>query len=159
MDRLDIRILSLLLEDGRMTKTQIAERIGLSITPCCERIRRLEKRGIVRGYHADLNLTEMLGHSRFRVQIILSNYSLERARQFEKLIRDIPEVLECQAVLGDVDYQLLFTAKDMDHYQQLIENLQESVDGGFDYRSYPISKAVKEQSAASGRLLLQSLEN
>jgi len=148
LDRLDIRILTLLQADGRMTKTQIADQIGLSITPCCERIKKLESAGVIRGYHAQLDLEQMLHLSYFRTPITLNNYSLEATRQFEALVHDNSEIIECEAVLGDIDYQLLIAARDMDHYQQLLEALLTSTNNGFNYRTYPVSKTVKRLSTA-----------
>ena len=157
LDRLDLRILALLLRDGRLSKSRIAEEIGLTITPCSDRIRRLEKMGIIRGYHADLDFAAITDFSLFRLNLNLNHYSLDRARQFEKVVCRTPEILECEAVLGEYDYQLLYAAHDVDHYQQSIETLMDCIEDGFDYWTFPISKVVKSRSATSDLLLQEHL--
>ena len=156
LDRLDIQILSLLLADGRKKKTQISEKIGLSITPCCQRIKKLESAGIIQSYHAKLNLDSLLPLSYFRVQLTLDNYSLEAAQNLEAQVLKIPEIISCEAILGDIDYLLLFAATDMDHYQQRLESLLATIKGGYDYRTYAVAKTVKEQSVEKSRWLLET---
>lgn len=158
LDRLDMQILSLLLGNGRITTTQIADQIGLSITPCAKRIRKLEKTKIIGGYRAELNMLELFDLSCFRVQLTLNKYSLETAIAFESKVLETSEIIECEATLGEFDYLLLVATTNTDHYQRLIEQLLTSTEGGFDYRTYVVSKSIKTQSAKNSVKLFEFLQ-
>ncbi|NQY89128.1 MAG: Lrp/AsnC family transcriptional regulator [Colwellia sp.] len=146
MDRLDIKILSALSSNGRMTKLQLSDVVGLSATPCWERIKKLEKAGIIRGYHAELDLQKLADVSYLRVEVTLKNYSLSVAKKFEQMIQSIPQIVECEAILGDIDYLLKIMSSGVDDYLQIIESVngQEQID--FDYKTLSISKIVKVPS-------------
>lgn len=156
LDRLDLRILSLLLSDGRITKSQIAEQVGLSLTPCCERIKKLEAAGVIQGYRAELDLQALVPVSYFRVQITFLDTDLEYFRQFEALVATIPQIIECEAILGDIDYLLLFAVTSTEQYQQILEALLTNIEGNVDYRTYPVSKSVKAQTVEKSRWLLDA---
>ena len=146
MDRLDIKILSALSCNGRMTKLQLSDVVGLSATPCWERIKKLEKAGVIRGYYAEVDLKKLVDISYLRVEITLRNYSLSVAKKFEKMVQTIPQIIECEAILGDVDYLLKIMSSGVDDYLQIIEgvNGQEQIE--LDYKTLSISKIVKAPS-------------
>lgn len=149
LDAFDLQILSLLQRDGRITKVKLAELIGLSATPCGARIERLEKMGLIRGYHADLNLTELTRLTRFRVTISIRNWTPIKARRFEGAIAKIPNIVDCEAVLGDIDYIVTVLATSISHYQELIGALIASVTDELDYTTYPVSKSLKREVEVS----------
>ncbi len=121
MDRYDRHLLEILQREGRINNQDLAERIGLSPSPCLRRLRMLEEAGYIQGYHALLN-AKRLGLSLMAlVQIAMDRHTPERFQSFEEAIRDIPEVLECLLITGQAaDYQLKIIVKDMDAYQSLL---------------------------------------
>lgn len=143
MDKLDIKILSALCQNGRMTKLQLSDVVGLSATPCWERIKKLEKAGIIQGYHAEVDIQELANVSYSRVEITLKNYSLSVAKKFEQMIQKMPQVVECEAVLGDVDYILKILSQGGDNYLEIIEKFGDNGLIEFDYKTLAVSKVIK----------------
>lgn len=120
MDQYDIAILVELQVNGRLSNRELAERIGLSPTPCWRRVRDLEAAGVIRGYAALLN-PEALGiQVTALANVILENHHPDTVAEFDSTIATIPEVLECHMLSGDYDYALKIVARDMTHYAQLL---------------------------------------
>ena len=120
-DRYDLQILRLLQENGRLSNQELADRIGLSPSPCLRRVRALEDAGVIAGYRALVD-AKALGLSLMAlIHISMDQHTPERFEGFEAAIRDIPEVLECLLITGQAaDYQLKVVVRDMDAYQQLL---------------------------------------
>ena len=120
-DRYDLQILRLLQENGRLSNQELADRIGLSPSPCLRRVRTLEDAGVIAGYRALVD-AKALGLSLLAlIHISMDQHTPERFEGFEGAIRDIPEVLECLLITGQAaDYQLKVVVRDMDAYQQLL---------------------------------------
>ena len=123
LDRYDQAILQALQRDGRISNQDLADRIGLSPSPCLRRVRALEDAGIVSGYRALLD-AKALGYSLMAlIYISMDTHTPERFDNFEQKIRDIPEVLECLMITGqNADYQIKLVVKDMDAFQALLLN-------------------------------------
>ncbi len=123
LDRYDQQILRLLQEDGRISNQDLADRIGLSPSPCLRRVRALEEYGIIIGYRAHLE-AKALGLSLMAlIHISMDQHTPERFNHFELQISEIPEVMECLLITGQAaDYQLKVVVKDMDAYQDLLLN-------------------------------------
>jgi Lrp/AsnC family leucine-responsive transcriptional regulator len=123
IDRFDRQILQVLQTDGRISNQDLADRIGLSPSPCLRRVRALEEAGIITDYRAMLN-AKMLGYSLMAlIYISMDKHTPERFEHFEKAIRQISEVLECLLVTGqDADYQIKVVVQDMDSFQDLLLN-------------------------------------
>ncbi|MBK7898006.1 MAG: Lrp/AsnC family transcriptional regulator [Azonexus sp.] len=123
LDRYDRQILSLLQQDGRISNQDLADRIGLSPSPCLRRVRALEEAGFIAGYRAVLD-AKALGLSLMAlIHISMDQHTPERFKDFEAAVREIPEVLECLLITGQAaDYQLKVLVKDMDAYQDLLLN-------------------------------------
>jgi len=143
LDAFDLRILAALQADGRMTKARLAELIGLSPTRCGARVERLEKLGLICGYHSDIDLARLAGLTRFRVTVEIKDSTQPKITRFEAAIPRVPNVIECEAVLGDIDYILTVVASDIRHYQQIIETLLAMVPDEIDYTTYPVVKALR----------------
>lgn len=120
-DRYDLQILRLLQENGRLSNQELADRIGLSPSPCLRRVRVLEDAGAIAGYRTLVD-AKALGLSLLAlIHISMDQHTPERFEGFEGAIRDIPEVLECLLITGQAaDYQLKVVVRDMDAYQQLL---------------------------------------
>lgn len=145
LDRLDLKILAALHRDGRITKVDLSEAVGLSATPCCARIERLEKKGFIRGYHADVDVERLANLSRFIVTVSLKDYTPEKARRFEAIIARIPFIVECDAVFGSIDYVLEILAAGTAHYHEIVEPMLEME---IDYTTFPVSRGIRRQNEA-----------
>jgi len=121
MDKFDQAILSELQANGRLTNQELAERIGLSPSPCLRRVKALEDAGIIAGYKAIIN-AEKLGLSLMAlIHISMDKHTPERFENFERSVSVLPEVLECLLITGQsADYQLKVQVKDMQAYQELL---------------------------------------
>lgn len=151
IDSLDLRILASLHDNGRITKVELGEEVGLSPTPCYERMKRLEKNKVIRGYHADINFSLIGLYSYFWVQIRLNDHSKEKARKFEKMVLERKDIIECQAILGS--YLVKMASKSVQDYHLTLEDLSEKED--FSYDSFPISKEIKQFHQSSLTKLIQ----
>ena len=147
IDSLDLRILTSLHNNGRITKVDLGEEVGLSPTPCYERMKRMEESRVIRGYHADIDLSPIVQYSYFWVQIRLNDYTKEKSRIFEKMIFDRKDIIECQAILGGADYLVKIAAKSVQDYHSTLEELSEREE--FSYDSFPISKEIKQPHQSS----------
>nr|WP_163502358.1 Lrp/AsnC family transcriptional regulator [Halomonas socia] len=146
LDRYDLKILEILAQDGRITKSKLAEAINLSVSPCWERVRRLEKAGIIDGYSARINTSVLVKRTPVWVQVELKAHNAESFQRFEALVHATPEVTECVAVGGGVDYLLKIEADSIDAYQRLIDAWLVSEVGIERYFTYIVTKTVKQQA-------------
>lgn len=121
LDRFDQHILQVLQEDGRINNQDLADRIGLSPSPCLRRVRALEEAGLIVGYRAHLDARKLGLTLIALIHISMDIHTPERFANFETEIAVIPEVLECLLITGqEADYQLKVIVRDMDHYQSLL---------------------------------------
>lgn len=144
LDRIDLRILSVLQQHGRITKQKLANEVNLSVSPCWVRLKRLEEAGIINGYHAEVQLDKLANFSTVLVEITLKHHAAQDFERFENAMVDAPHVIDCYATGGGVDYVLKIIARDIDHYQNLIDDML-AQDIGIDrYFTYIVTKAVKQ---------------
>lgn len=123
IDRYDRQILALLQQEGRISNQELAERIGLSPSPCLRRVRTLEESGLIAGYRALLDAKKLGLTLMALIGISMDLHTPERFANLEATISDIPEVLECLLITGQQsDYQLKVVVRDMDAYQDLLLN-------------------------------------
>ena len=121
LDRYDRAILDALQHDARLTNQDLAERIGLSPSPCLRRVRRLEESGLIEGYRALLTARELNMKLMAFIHISMDRHTPERFENFEKKVAECPEVLECHLITGqDADYLLKVIVEDMDGFQALL---------------------------------------
>lgn len=143
LDRFDLKILEALQAEGRLPAARLAERVGLSSSPTWERVRKLEECGVLRGYHADIAVEQLAQVTTVVVPVVLENHRAQDFRRFEQLIEKTPEIIECWAVGGGVDYVLRFLVPNIDAYQALIEQLLHADVGIQRYWSYIVTKSIK----------------
>ena len=143
LDPIDLKILSVLQSEGRITKLALAERVNLSPTPCWNRLKRLEKAGFIRGYRADLALERLAAFTTLLVEITLKQHRYEDFARFEKAVAGIDEIVECFATGGGVDYILKVVTPDIDRYQRLIDSLLIAEIGIDRYFTYIVTRPVK----------------
>ena len=144
LDAIDIRILDAIQRDGRITKLALAEAVGLSPTPCWMRLRKLEKAGIVSGYHARVAIRSIAPVATVMMEVTLANHRQADFDRFEKAIRDIPEIIACWSLGGGVDYILKVMTRDIDAYQRLVDSLLDREIGIDRYFTYIVTKTVKD---------------
>ena len=147
LDAIDIKILDAIQRDGRITKLKLAEAVGLSPTPCWVRLARLEKAGIVAGYHARLDLRVVAPVTSVLMEVTLGNHRQADFDKFERAVRGLPEVVACWAVGGGIDYMLKVTARDIDAYQRFVDTLLEREIGIERYFTYIVTRTVKHETA------------
>jgi len=120
LDSVDSRIIAELQVDGRLSNVELAEKVGLSPSPCLRRVKRLERDGYIEGYRAALRRDRIgLGFSVF-VGVKINGHANERALVFEQAIGEMPEVIGCHLVSGEFDYMLEVVVPDVGDYQQFL---------------------------------------
>lgn len=120
LDQFDRRILAALAEDGRMSVTDLAKRVGLSNTPCQLRLKRLLAEGYIEGFKAVLNPVKMgLDHVAF-AEVKLTNTHEDALRAFNEAVKKIPEVEECHMIAGRFDYLLKIRTRDIRRYRHVL---------------------------------------
>jgi Lrp/AsnC family transcriptional regulator, regulator of ectoine-degradation genes len=145
LDPIDLRILAEIQREGRITKLALAERVGLSATPCWMRLKRLEKAGVISGYHAHLSLRKLGAFAHVFVEVTLGQHRQADFERFERAIADLPEITACWALGGGVDYLLKIVARDIDAYQRLIDGLLMREIGIERYFTYIVTRTVKDE--------------
>ncbi|MHC1549099.1 Lrp/AsnC family transcriptional regulator [Phyllobacterium sp. K27] len=146
LDPIDIRILDEIQREGRITKLALAERVGISPTPCWTRLRRLEKAGIITGYHARIALRLIAPITTVLMEVTLGAHKQADFERFERAIKTLPEVVTCWSVGGGVDYVLKVMARDIDAYQRLVDDLLQREVGIDRYFTYIVTKTVKDDA-------------
>ena len=148
LDRYDRQILAVLQADGRISNQELADRIGLSPSPCLRRVRALEKSGLISGYRAILDARQLGLTLMALVHISMDRHTPERFANFEQRIAELPEVLECLLITGQqADYQLKVIVKDMDAYQSLLLNRITRIDGVSGVHSSFVMRRVVDNTA------------
>lgn len=143
LDPRDIDILNVLLQEGRISKTALADRVNLSPTPCWNRLRKMEDDGVIRGYTARLNLRKIAPFTSVFVVAELKDHTAASFSRFEHTIQKIDEITGCWALGGGYDYLLEILTRDVDSYQRLMDDLLERDIGLSRYYSYIVTKPVK----------------
>lgn len=130
LDRYDRRILEVLQEEGRISNQELAERIGLSASPCLRRVKALEENGLIAGYRALLDAKKLGFTLTVLIQISMDRHTPERFANFEARVGELDEVMECLLITGqDADYLLKAVVRDMDAYQELLLNKITRIEG------------------------------
>ena len=146
LDRLDRKILDILQRHGRMSMTELGEQIGLSTSPCSERVRRLERTGVITGYHARVS-PQALGRTLLVfVEITLSSKSADVFEKVRKELLHMPEVMECHLVSGSFDYLVKARLHAMTDYRGLLGDILKKIPVPAQSHSYVVMEEVKETS-------------
>jgi Lrp/AsnC family transcriptional regulator, leucine-responsive regulatory protein len=120
LDAIDHRIIAALQADGRLSNVELAERVGLSPSPCLRRVKRLEREGYIEAYRAMLQRGRVgLGLTVF-VGVKIEGHASDRAEAFQEAIIAMPEIVACHLVAGEVDYLLEVVVPDLEHYQRYL---------------------------------------
>ncbi|MBU6493037.1 MAG: winged helix-turn-helix transcriptional regulator [Burkholderiales bacterium] len=144
LDKLDRRILTILQRDGRISMKDLAEQVGLSITPCIERVKRMERDGVITGYYARVNPVALGATLLVFVEITLDHKSGNMFEQFRREVLRISEVLECHLVSGDFDYLIKARIREMSEYRKLLGDILLQLPGAVQSKSYVVMEEIKE---------------
>ena len=148
LDNYDRQMLRILQEDGRISNQDLAERIGLSPSPCLRRLRTLEEAGLITGYRALLDAKKLGLSLMALIHISMDKHTPERFSNFETQVSLIAEVLECLLITGqDADYQLKVVVRDMDGYQDLLLNRLTRIEGVTGVHSSFVLRRVIDKTA------------
>jgi len=144
LDRIDRKILDILQRQARIAMTELAERVGLSASPCAERVKRMEREGVITGYHARV-APQALGKTLLVfVEIRLSAKSAEVFDKVRKELLHMPEVLECHLVSGSFDYLVKARLSGMSEYRHLLGDILKKLPVPAESHSYVVMEEVKE---------------
>ncbi|WP_239804558.1 Lrp/AsnC family transcriptional regulator [Croceicoccus hydrothermalis] len=119
-DEIDRRLLAELQEEGRITNVELAQRVGLTAPPCLRRVRALEERGAIRGYHADLDPAALGFTITVFAMVSLKSQAEESLRAFEDQMADLPEVRECHMLNGEIDFIVKIVSRDLQSFQEFL---------------------------------------
>ncbi|WP_020496557.1 Lrp/AsnC family transcriptional regulator [Sciscionella marina] len=118
MDQIDHAILNQLRADGRLANNELAERVGLSPSPCLRRVRALEEAGVITGYHANIEPKELGKGLHVLLHVELAEQRGETVEAFEAAVQELEEVVACQRMFGSPDYLLHLAVRDIEDYEQ-----------------------------------------
>lgn len=148
LDRTDRRILELLQQDGALSNQDLADRVGLSPSPCSRRVKALQDMGLIEGYRAHLNARKLGLDLLALVQISMDKHTPERFEAFENQVCACPEVLECYLITGQAaDYVLKIIVRDMEDYQQFLLGTLTRIEGVSGVHSSFVMRKVIDRTA------------
>ncbi len=147
LDNLDRNILRELQKDGRISNVELSKRVGLSPTPCLNRIKRLEKIGCIENYTVKVNPAYLNASLLVFVELRLERTSIDSFDNFRRAVIKLPQIMECHLVSGDFDYLLKARVADMQAYRKLLGETLLSLPHVNSSRSYMVMEEVKESEA------------
>jgi len=156
LDKRDIQILSILQEEGRITKTALADRLNLSLTPSWDRLQRLEEEGIIESYGARLSSSFLKNFHLVITEVELESHKEGEFARFEDAIMSFDEVLSCWSVGGGLDYILKILVKDVSDYQDLLKRMLKANIGLRRYFSYAVLDKIKDTEIVPDSLIRRS---
>ncbi|MEO7128299.1 MAG: winged helix-turn-helix transcriptional regulator [Rhodoferax sp.] len=144
LDRIDRKILDILQRQGRISMTDLAEQIGLSTSPCSERVRRLEREKVITGYHARVDPAALGKTLLVFVEITLSSKSGDVFDKVRQELVNVPEVMECHLVSGHFDYLVKARLGGMGEYRHLLGDILKKLPVTAESHSYVVMEELKE---------------
>ena len=156
LDERDIQILSILQEEGRITKTALADRLNLSLTPSWDRLQRLEEEGIIESYGARLSSPFLKNFHLVITEVELESHKEGQFARFEDAILGFDEVLSCWSVGGGLDYILKILVKDVSDYQDFLKRILKADIGLRRYFSYAVLGKIKDTEVVPDSLIRRS---
>ena len=156
LDERDIQILSILQEEGRITKTALADRLNLSLTPSWDRLQRLEEEGIIESYGAKLSSSFLKNFHLVITEVELESHKEGEFARFEDAIMGFDEVLSCWSVGGGLDYILKVLVKDVSDHQDFLKKVLKADIGLRRYFSYAVLDKIKDSDVVPNSLIRRS---
>ena len=144
LDRIDILILKALQAQGRLSIVELAARVNLTNTPCSERVRRLERQGLIKGYRAVID-PDLLGFSQLSVvQISMAATSDNHLEAFNAAVQQIPEIESCLMIAGSFDYLLTVRNRNIAHFREVLGDRISKLPGIRQTNSFAVMEVVKD---------------
>jgi Lrp/AsnC family transcriptional regulator of ectoine degradation len=156
LDERDIQILSILQSEGRITKTALADKLNLSLTPSWDRLQRLEEAGIIESYGAKLSSSFLSNFHLVITEVELESHKQGQFARFEEAIMGFDEVLSCWSVGGGLDYILKVLVKDVVDYQDFLKRVLKADIGLRRYFSYAVLNRIKDTDMVPDSLIRRS---
>ena len=157
LDERDIQILSILQSEGRITKTALADKLNLSLTPSWDRLQRLEEAGIIESYGAKLSSSFLSNFHLVITEVELESHKQGQFARFEEAIMGFDEVLSCWSVGGGLDYILRVLVNDVEDYQDFLKRVLKADIGLRRYFSYAVLDRIKDTDVVPDNLI-QTIE-
>jgi DNA-binding Lrp family transcriptional regulator len=150
VDSLDRAIIDQLIRDGRVSNTELAQRVGLSPSPCLRRVRALEEDGVIIGYHAAVDPAAMDRGLRVLLHIDMADQRRDTVQAFEAAVLEIDEVVSCRRMFGNPDYLLDLAVSGLEAYEQLYMATLTALPGVANTKSQFVMKVVKQTPGFGG---------
>ncbi|KNC15853.1 AsnC family transcriptional regulator [Pantoea sp. RIT-PI-b] len=147
MDRIDCNILAELQKDGRLSLTDLAERVGISLSSCQRRVRALEQEGVITGYRAHLDPARFGLNFSAIVFVTLREGDRKAVSAFEEAVKEIPQIIQAQRLFGDPDYLLHVITRDLPAFQELYDEKLSGMSGVQRLTSTLVMKTVVKDRA------------
>jgi DNA-binding Lrp family transcriptional regulator len=147
VDKIDRQILALLQGDGRLTVTELAGRVGLSVSPCHRRLRELERSGVIRGYRAIVDAAAVGLTFQALVFVTMRQEDRDTLLGFEEAVAAVPNVVQAQRLFGDPDYLLRIVTADLTAYQRLEDDVLATLPGVQRLNSTLVMKQIVDDRA------------
>lgn len=144
LDAIDQRILNELQRNGRLSIVELASRVHLTKTPCSERVKRLEKSGVIKSYGAIIDPSRVNMNHVTVVHVSLVQTSDNSLEEFNVAIKDLPEVQSCLMIAGQFDYMLKVRTRDIAHFRELLGEKIAKLPGVMQTHSYAVMETVKD---------------
>lgn len=138
LDPTDLRILKVMQNDARITNQELANKIHLSPSSCLMRVRKLEELGVLRSYHANIDLSKICRMVMCIVTISMNNQTKKEFLKFQSYINTVPEILECYTVSGSFDFFLKIASPDMERYLEITDELIECTEAEIHLNTYVV---------------------
>lgn len=149
LDEIDLQILKILQDNGRITNTKLARAVGLSAPPMLERVRKLERSGVIKSYRAIVD-ARRIGRSFYVFAAVnLDITALASANDFECAVSEMDEVLECHHIAGDIDFLLKINVQDQEQYKHFVIKKLARIEGIKGIQSWVVLATFKDSTAIS----------
>lgn len=145
LDKIDLHILSILQREGRITNSELAKRVGLSAAPTLERVKKLERNGVIEGYRARLNPEKMGFDIDTFVEVILSRHKKDNILEFMEAVKDVSEITSCYHITGKADFMLKVSVKNMQAYEDFLLHTLSTLPGLQHVETKIVMSNVKEE--------------
>lgn len=145
LDRTDLKILAEIQREGRISIIELARRVNLTKTPCAERLKRLEKDGVIRGYFARIEPKAVGASHVVMVQVQLRGTTAPELDAFNEAVRRVPEIQSCHMIAGGYDYLLKVRSRDIDDYRRSLGDVISKLPGVQQTHTYVVMETVKDE--------------
>ena len=146
LDRVDLKILDILQEDGKISNTKLAEEVNLSATAVMARVQKLTKEQFIIGYEAKLNAEKLHASFLVFVEVLLDKTTANGLNEFIEAVAEYPEIVECHITSGGFDFLMKVRSANMEEYRKFAGEILWQLPGVKETLSYPVMQVVKETS-------------